>query len=135
MLFFQFIITFILTVKILMFLRGSTEKIHGRSLDPYNIVNQFNLKVVTKRIYQENWACLKKVSEKYSSDYNRMLPRNIFIQKKSPKGVSIKVVLKICNFTEITFQRGCSSVNLMYIFRCFFYSNTSGNCFCFYCFV
>ena len=55
MLFFQFIITFILTVKILMFLRGITEKIHGRSLDPYNIiVNQFNLKLVTKRIYQEN---------------------------------------------------------------------------------
>ena len=54
MLFFQFIITFILTVKILMFLRGITEKIHGRSLDPYNIANQFNLKLVTKRIYQEN---------------------------------------------------------------------------------
>ena len=40
MLFFQFIITFILTVKILMFLRGITEKIHGRSLDPYNIVKK-----------------------------------------------------------------------------------------------
>ena len=31
-----------------------------------------------------------------------MLPRNIFIQKKSPKCVSIKVVLKICSFAEIT---------------------------------
>ena len=51
-----------------------------------------------------------------------MLPRNVFIQKKSPKGVSIKVALKVWNFTEITLPCECSPVNLMHIF----YSNTSG---------
>ena len=45
---FQFIITFVLTVKILTFLRGITEKIQGRSLNLYDVVNQVNLKVVTK---------------------------------------------------------------------------------------
>ena len=68
---FQFIITFVLTVKILTFLRGITEKIQGRSLD---------------RVSRETKMCLKKVRKKYSSDYNGMLPRNIFIQKKSLKG-------------------------------------------------
>ena len=37
---FQFTITFVLTVKILTFLREITEKIQGRSLDLYDVVNQ-----------------------------------------------------------------------------------------------
>ena len=32
----------------------------------------------------------------------------------------------ICNFIEITLQHGCSSVNLLNIFRTPFYKNTSG---------
>ena len=46
----------------------------------------------------------KKFGKKYSSGCDRMLPRNIFIQKKSPKGVSMKVILEICNFTDITLR-------------------------------
>ena len=45
---FQFIFAFVLTVKILTLLQGITETIHGRSLDLYYVVNQVNLKVVTK---------------------------------------------------------------------------------------
>ena len=40
MTFSQFIITFVLTV--LTFERGITEKIQGRSLDLYDVVNQVN---------------------------------------------------------------------------------------------
>ena len=71
--------------------------------------------------------CLKKVRKKYFSDYNGMLPRNIFILKKSLKGDIIKVFLKICNFIELWY--GCSPVNLMRTFRSPFYSNTSGGFF------
>ena len=60
-----------------------------------------------------------------------LLPRNIVIQKKSPKGVSVKVIPERCKFTKITFRCGCSSVNLMHIFRPFFYSNTLGGLFLF----
>ena len=72
---------------------------------------------------------LKKVRKKYSSDYNGMLPRNIFIQKKSIKGNIIKFFLKIYNFIEVTLWCGCSPVNLMHAFRSPFYSNTSGGLF------
>ena len=111
---FQFIITFVLTVKILTLLRGITEKIQGRSLDLYNVVNQVNLKVVTTWVSQETKMYLKKVRKKYSSDYNGMLPRNICIQKKSLNGNIIKVFLKISNFIEVTLRCGCSPVNLMH---------------------
>ena len=83
---FQFVIMFVLTVKVLIFLWGITEKIQGRSLDLYNVFNQVNLKVVTTGVSQETKMCLKKVQKKYPSNYNGMLPRNIFIQKKSLKG-------------------------------------------------
>ena len=74
--------------------------------------------------------CLKKVRKKYSSDYNGMLPRNIFIQKKSLKGNIIKNLLKICNFIEVTLRCGCSPVNLMHTFR-----SPLGDSFCLYCFM
>ena len=124
---FQFIITFVLTVKISTFLRGATEKIQGRSLDLYNVVNQVNLKIVNKWNISGNQRVSQKSSQKYYSDYNRMLPRNI--EKKSLKGVSKKVILKIYNFTETTLRCGCS-VNLMHIFR-----TPLGDCFCLYYFV
>ena len=40
MIYFQFTIAFVLTVKVLKFLRGITEKIQGNSLDLYNVANQ-----------------------------------------------------------------------------------------------
>ena len=55
-----------------------------------------------------------------------MLPRNIFIQKKSLKRSIINFFLKICNFIEVTLRCGSSPVNLMHTFRSPFYSNTSG---------
>ena len=126
---FQFIITFVLTVKIFTLLRGITEKIQGRSLDLYDVVNQVNLKVVTTWSISGN--CLNKARKKYSTDYNGILPRNIFIQKKSLKGNVIKFFLKIYNFIEVTLRCGCSPVNLMRTFRSPFYSNTSGGLFLF----
>ena len=126
---FQFIITFVLTVKILTFLRGMTEKIQGRSLDLYDVVNQVNLKLSLRGVSQETKMYLKKVRKKYSSDYNGMLPRNIFIQKKSVKGNIINFFLKIYNFIEVTLWCGCFPVNLMHTFRSPFYSNTSGRLF------
>ena len=54
-------------------------------------------------------------------------------QKQPPRGgwgehpcrsvISIKL---LCNFSEITFRHGCSSVNLLHIFRTPFLKNTSG---------
>ena len=63
----QFIITFILTLKILTFLRGITEKIQGRSIDLYDVVNQVNLKVVTTWSISGN---LKKVLKKFGNFHN-----------------------------------------------------------------
>ena len=41
---------------------------------------------------------------------------------------SVIPIKLLCNFTEITFQHGCSPVNLLHIFRTLFYKkkNTSG---------
>ena len=75
--------------------------------------------------------CLKNVRKKYSSDYDSILPRNNFIQKKSPEEVFIKAFLKISNFTEIILRCGCSPVNVMHTFKSPFNSNTSGGLFLF----
>ena len=61
---FHFIITLVLTVKILTSLHGITEKIQGRSFDIlYETVNEVNLKVVTKWNISGTKACLKKVQK------------------------------------------------------------------------
>ena len=65
MTFFQFIVTFVLTVKILTFLRGITEKIQRRSFNLYNVVNQANLKTVTMYVeYLSKLKCVLKKSRK-----------------------------------------------------------------------
>ena len=81
---FQFIITFVLTVKILTFLRGMTERIQGRSLDLYDVVNQVNLKVVTTWSISGN---LKKVLKKFGKNIPVIIMgcyQEIFSYRRNP---------------------------------------------------
>ena len=70
------------------------------------------------------------------TDISRSIPPEVFLEKKvlercskltgahpCQKVISINL---LCNFIEITLWHGCSPVNLLHIFRTFFYKNTYG---------
>ena len=77
----------------------------GSSIDIYIGLNW------VKRFYGKN---LFKSSEENTHARGEHPSRSV---------ISIKL---LCNFIEITFQQGCSPVNLLHIFRTPFTKNTSG---------
>ena len=96
-------------------------KKRGPRMEPWDTLIFFHAKW--------NWHMSKNIC--------RSSPSEIFLGKRVLKICSkftgehpcrSRISIKLhCNFTEIALQHGCSSVNLLYIFRTSFYKNTSGS--------